>query len=100
MEAAAVTAAKFGPFLALLAGCAHEPDAPTVLTEPLQVECPAAEARVPDPGLLAPLHVEPPALRDAPGDDYLISRADAERTITALRACGERIDTWKAWALP
>ena len=86
----------------LIAGCTHDPlpDAPTVLTEPLAVECPAAEVRTPDLALLAPLHVEPPALRDAPGDDYLISRADAERTITALRACGERIDTWKAWALP
>lgn len=86
----------------LLAGCAHDPlpDAPTVLTEPLPVECPAAEVRTPDQALLAPLHVEPPALRDAPGDDYLISRQDAERTITALRACSERIDNWKAWASP
>lgn len=88
--------------LALLVGCSHEPlpDAPAVLTEPLAVECPAAEVRRPDLALLAPLNLDPPALRDAEGDDYLISRADAERTITALRACSARIDHWKAWASP
>lgn len=93
-----------GLLLAVMAlpACTHDPlpDAPTVLTEPLPVECPAAEVRTPDLALQAPLNLEPPALRDAPGDDYLISRQDAERTITALRACSERIDTWKAWALP
>lgn len=86
----------------LLAGCTHEPlpVAPTVLTEPLAVECPAAEVRTPDSALLAPLQLEAPTLRDAPGDDYLISRPDAERTIAALRACSSRIDEWKAWAKP
>ncbi len=88
--------------VAALAGCAREElrTAPTVLTEPLEVECPAVAPRVPDQALLAPLNLEPPQLRDAAGDDYLISRADAERTITALRACSARIDDWKAWAAP
>lgn len=87
---------------AVLTGCGQDElrTAPTVLTEPLEVECPAVAPRVPDQALLAPLNLEPPALRDAAGDDYLISRADAERTITALRACSARIDDWKAWAAP
>lgn len=86
----------------LLVGCSHDipVTAPTVLTEPLEVKCPAVAPRVPDQALLAPLNLEPPALRDAAGDDYLISRADAERTITALRTCSARIDDWKAWAAP
>lgn len=88
--------------LALLAGCAHDPlpEAPTVLTEPLEVKCPAVAPRQPDPSLLAALNLEPPVLRDALGDDYLISRADAERTVTALSACSARLDDWKAWAAP
>lgn len=86
----------------LLTSCSHEAprQAPEVMVEPLEVACPAVEPRTPDLALLAPLNLEPPTLRDAAGEDYLISRADAERTITALRACSARIDDWKAWAAP
>ena len=93
---------KYLAVLLLLTGCAHEsePQAPIVMTEPLALECPQATPRIPDAGLLASLNVDPPALRDAPDDDYLISRPDAERTVTALRACSTRIDDWKAWAAP
>lgn len=88
--------------LALLAGCAHDPlpDAPTVLAEPLPVECPAAEVRTPPAVLLAPFHVEPPELVAAGQGDYGITRDSVERVITLVRACSERNDQWKAWASP
>lgn len=97
-----VTAGLIIATIIAVSGCSHEPMpvAPTVLTEPLAVECPAAKVRTPDPALLAPLSLDAPSLRDAPGDDYLIARGDAERAITALRACSNRIEQWKAWAAP
>lgn len=76
------------------------PVAPTVLTEPVAVECPALEVRTPPSVLLAPFHVEPPELVAAGQGDYGISRDSVERIVTLVRVCSERNDQWKAWAAP
>ena len=89
-------------FILVLLGCSHEAPVitPTVLTEPLEVKCPAVAPRTPDQALLAPLNLEPPELLPAGQGDYGISRESAERVISIVRTCGERIDDWKAWAVP
>lgn len=86
--------------IVLLTGCAHEPEpqAPTVLADPMQITCPEPEARTVPADLVAPLDIAAPQVQAAGAGDYGISRESVERVVTALRRCGQRLDDWRAWS--
>jgi hypothetical protein len=88
--------------LALLAGCAHqlEPQAPVVLSEPLQITCPEPVSRMPPAYLVERLHLEAPEIVARGAGDYGITRAGLEKLIDGHRAAAARIEQWRAWATP
>lgn len=88
--------------LALLVGCAHqpEPQAPVVLSEPLQITCPEPAPRTPPAYLDERLYLEAPEILARGDGDYGIARTELEKLIDAYRAAAARIEQWRAWASP
>jgi len=85
--------------LAALTACAHTPPpANTIMREPISVECPEPDLRMPPPALSQALGLEAPAILPAGQGDYGISRVDLERMIEALRRASSRVAQWRAWA--
>lgn len=87
----------------LVAGCGGspiepDPPGPAVLLEPVTIEIPVPVRREPDPELLLPLNLQAPKILPAGQGDYGLTRADLELIIEALRAAGERLARWRAWA--
>ncbi len=88
--------------LMLIAGCAHqpEPQAPVVLSDPLQITCPEPAPRMPPAYLGERLRLEAPEILARGEGDYGIARAELEKLIDAYRSASARIEQWRAWASP
>lgn len=87
----------------MLAGCAGQPTADpqavTVLAD-IQpaLECPPPEHEIPPADLVAPLELQTPEVLPGGQGDYGITREGLEMLVDALRAAGERLSRWRAWA--
>ena len=88
-----------------IAGCQStsitpDPAAPVVLTETQILEIPVPVTRTPPPELMLAPSIDASALTVLPAGqgDYGLSRAAVESIIEAVRAAGEQLQRWRAWA--
>ena len=86
-----------------LTACAGQPTADpqaTVVLADIQpaLECPEPVPVQPPADLIAPLELASPEILPGGQGDYGITREGLEMLVDALRAAGERLSRWRAWA--